>query len=113
MDNFDIWDFFLWLAIIGVAGGALLASVWPLIKSLMDEPKKLLKSLYGLVFVGGVFLVSYLMAGNEVTANYINYNVTTPGLSKLVGAALTTAIALASIAVIGIIYSEVSKAFKS
>lgn len=113
MNNFDIWDFFLWLAIIGVVGGALLASVWPFIKSLMDDPKKLLKSLYGILFVGGVFLVSYLLAGNEVTANYINYNVTSPGLSKLVGAALTTSIIMAGVAVVGIIYSEINRAFKS
>ncbi len=113
MDNFDIWDFFLWVAIIGVIGGALLATIWPFVKSLIDDPRKLLKSLYGIVFVGVVFLVSYITAGNEVTANYINYNVTTPGLSKMVGAALSTAIIMASIAVIGIIISEVNKATKS
>ena len=113
MDNFDIWDFFLWLAIVGVAGGALMATIWPLIQSLKDDPKKLAKSLYGVLFVGGVFLVAYLTAGNEVTANYINYNVTTPGLSKLVGAALSTSIFMALIAVVGIVYSEINKAFKS
>ena len=105
-------DIAIWAAIIMVIVAVLASVLMPLIQSL-SNPKSLLKSLYGFVFIGVVFLISYLAAGNEVTANYINYNVTTPGLSKLVGAGLTTTIFLAIIATVGIVYSEINKALKS
>ena len=105
-------DIGIWGAIIMVIIAIIASVVMPLINSL-SEPRSLLKSLYGVVFIGVVFIIAYLMAGDEVTANYISYNVTTPGLSKMVGAGLTTTMILAVLAVIGIEVSEVNKALKS
>ena len=105
-------DIGLWTAEIMVGIAILAAIVLPFINSL-SNPKSLLKALYGVLFIGIVFLVAYLVAGDEVTPNYISYNVTSAGVSKLIGAALTTAMFMAFIAVIGIVYSEVNKALKS
>ena len=105
-------DVGIWGAIILVVIAILASVLMPLINSL-SQPKTLLKSLYGIIFIGVIFLVSYLMSGNEVTPNYISYNVTTPGLSKLVGAGLTTTIIMAGVAIIGIVFSEINKAIKS
>ena len=102
-----IWTAII-LVIIAIAGSVLL----PLINSLSD-PKSLLKSVYGVLFVGVVFLIAYLISDDEVTSNYITYNVTIPTRSKLVGAGLTTTSILALIAAVGMVYAEINKAIKS
>ena len=105
-------DVGIWGAIVLVVIAILASVLMPLINSL-SQPKTLLKSLYGVVFIGVIFLIAYILAGNEVTPNYISYNVTSPGLSKLVGAGLTTTVIMAGVAVVGIVVSEINKAIKS
>ena len=105
-------DIALWGAIVLVIIALLASVLMPLINSL-SEPKSLLKSLYGVIFIVVVFFISYMLAGNEVTPNYISYNVTSAGQSKMVGAGLTTTIIMSAVAVVGIIVSEINKAIKS
>jgi len=92
-------------------GIALLAAIiLPLIKA-FDEPKQLVRAGIG---VGGllvVFLISWAIAGNEVTTMYTEKDVG-EGLSKLVGGVLTMMYLLMGIAVVAIVYTEIHKSVK-
>ena len=102
-------DIGLWAAIIMVGIGGLAAIVMPIINSLSD-PKSLIVSVAGIVILGVIFLISYAISSDEVTANYITYNVTTPTMSKVVGGGLTMMMILAIITAIGVVFSEIYKA---
>ena len=91
------------LALIG-------AIAFPLINSFSD-PKSLLKSGVGLGVLAVVFLVSWGISGNEVTAVYSEFNVDA-GLSKFIGGLLTMMYILTGLALVGIVYTEISKAIK-
>ena len=82
--------------------------VLPLINA-MSNPKSLYKGLAGVAIIGVVFLISWGIAGSEVTASYTRYGVDASS-SKMVGGALTMMYILIFIALIGIIYTEISKA---
>jgi len=103
-------DIGLWAAIIMVAVGGLAAIVMPIINSL-GNPKSLIVSGAGILILGVIFLLSYAIAGDEVTANYITYNVTTPTMSKVVGGGLTMMLILFIITALGVVFSEIYKAF--
>ncbi len=108
----NLVDIGLWGAEIMVVVGILAAIVLPLINSLGD-PKVLVKSLVGVAILGTLFLVGWLMSGDEVTPTYISYNVTSAGESKLVGGGLMMMYLLFIIAAAGVVFSEVYKALKS
>jgi hypothetical protein len=59
-----------------------------------------------------VFFIGYLISGSEVTALYAQHEITTPTSSKVVGGGIITVYLLAAIAIIGILYTEVSGIFK-
>ncbi|MBX2969567.1 MAG: hypothetical protein KF803_09345 [Cyclobacteriaceae bacterium] len=68
----------------------------------------------GLIFIAGmvvVFIISYALAGSELTADQVAKGITAT-TSKLVGAGLIMFYLAAIIAVIGLIYSEINKAIK-
>lgn len=68
----------------------------------------------GLIFIAGmvvVFIISYALAGSELTADQVAKGITST-TSKLVGAGLIMFYLAAIIAVIGLIYSEIDKAIK-
>lgn len=68
----------------------------------------------GLIFIAGmvvVFIISYALAGSELTADQVAKGITST-TSKLVGAGLIMFYLAAIIAVIGLIYSEINKAIK-
>jgi len=103
-------NFGLVFSYILVIVAALGAIVLPLINA-MSNPKDLYKGLAGVAMIGVLFLISWAIAGGEVTAHYTRYGVDA-GSSKIVGGALTMMYMLVFIALIGIIYTEISKLIK-
>jgi hypothetical protein len=101
----------IWTAIILVGIAILAAVILPLINSL-SHPKALIKSAVGVAFVGVVFLIGWIFAGNEVTSGYITNGITDEGSSKLVGGALSAMYILFILAVVGIVITELKKAFR-
>lgn len=93
--------------LIGIA--VISVVVLPLIKA-MDDPKALIGTAIGLGILVVLFGISYMIAGDEVLPRYAAQNVG-PGISKFVGGLLTTMYLLFGAAIVGIIYTEVSKAF--
>ncbi|MGE0590354.1 MAG: hypothetical protein AB7O48_17370 [Cyclobacteriaceae bacterium] len=96
--------YFLLLIAVGAA------VVLPLVSAL-KSPKDLMKSLMGVGALLVLFLVSYALAGSEVTAKYVAQGVG-EGSSKLIGAGLTMFYIVFVIALLGIVYSEINKALK-
>lgn len=103
-------EFGLYLAYILFGIGLIAAIVLPLVKAL-DEPKQLVKAGIGLGGLLVVFLISWAIAGNEVTNMYTEKGVGV-GLSKLVGGVITMMYLLMGIAVVAIVYTEISKSLK-
>jgi hypothetical protein len=99
MDFVDIGLFASYLLVVLCALAAILI---PLIQSL-DDPKSLVKSGLGVLILVVVFIASYVFsegtAQGEVTAS----------TARLVGAGLVTTYVFFFAAVVGIIYTEVSK----
>ena len=83
---------------------ALAAILLPLIQSFGD-PKSLIKSGIGVGALVVVFFIAYAMADGSSMG-------TTTGTSKMVGAGLITMYLATAGAIIGIVYTEVSKLFK-
>ncbi|SMG12371.1 hypothetical protein SAMN05661096_00497 [Marivirga sericea] len=97
----------LYAAYLLVIIAALGAIVLPLISAL-SNPKSLLKSVLGVVVIGVVYIVGWAISGDEVTAKYIEFDITNTS-SKVIGGVLITTYLLMAIAVISIVYSEISK----
>jgi len=91
-----------------VAVGA--AIIFPLLYVIQD-PKAVIKSLVGVVGLVVLFIVCYALSGNEVTAKYASLGVGA-GSSKLIGAVLIMFYLTLLISIVGIIFSEISKALK-
>jgi hypothetical protein len=107
MDGFDIVLYIAYgLTIIAAIGSVLL----PLINSL-GNPKSLIQTGIGIGSLLLIFIISYALSGNEVTATYKDFDVDAGG-SKTIGGMLTMMYLLIGIAVIGIVYTEVTKIFK-
>lgn len=83
--------------------------VLPLIKAI-DNPKTLVGTAIGLGVILVIFGISYAISGDEVLPRYVNQGVGA-GISKFVGGLLTTMYLLFGAAIVGILYTEVSKAF--
>lgn len=92
--------------------GLLAAIILPLIKSL-DNPKSLIKvgvSVVGLVLL---FIIMRATASSDLAQNpkFISIGISESVLQS-VGGMLSTVYVLMFVAILGIIYSEISKAFK-
>ncbi len=94
------------LLIIAVGAAVLL----PLINTL-KSPKELGKAGMALGVLVIIFLISYGLSGSEVTSKYTAQGIGESS-SKLIGAGLTMFYIVFLSATIGIVYSEISKAFK-
>ena len=94
-----------------VAVAALLAVGFPLYIA-SKNPKSLVSSGMGLGSILILFLVAWLISGNEVYPSYVEFGVDET-LSKFIGGMLNLVYMLAGIAVIGIIASEFRKAFNN
>lgn len=103
----------LYLSYFMFAVAALGAIVLPLVNS-FNEPEKLKKGLIGLGALLVVFLISWGIAGDELRTLYIDAEspVNTAGMSKLIGGTITMVYVLMGIAVVGIVYTEITKAIK-
>lgn len=84
--------------------------ILPLIKA-FDDPKKMVRGLIALGLLSVVFLISWGISGSEVSEMYTEKGVG-DGLSKVIGGVLIMMYLLAGIAIVGIVYSEFSKAVK-
>ena len=84
--------------------------VLPLIKAI-DNPKTLIGTAIGLGVLLVIFGIGYALSGDEVLPKYVSQGVGA-GISKFVGGLLTTMYLLFGAAIVGIVYTEVSKAFK-
>ncbi|RUA33786.1 MAG: hypothetical protein DSY77_08505 [Bacteroidetes bacterium] len=104
MEFVDIMLYGAYLLVIVAALGAI---VLPLINAL-SNPKSLLKSVLGIVIIGVIYLISWSVSGDEVTARYIKFDITSTS-SQVIGGVLITTYLLMGIAVISIIYSEIRK----
>lgn len=103
-------DIALWVAMIMVLIAALAAIILPLINSI-SHPKSLIKSGIGVVGIAILFLICWSIADNEVTNRYIDFGVNATS-SKLVGGTLILMYVLFVSALIGIVFSEINKAFR-
>lgn len=104
MEFVDIMLYGAYLLVIVAALGAI---VLPLINAL-SNPKSLLKSVLGIVIIGVIYLISWGVSGDEVTARYIKFDITSTS-SQVIGGVLITTYLLMGIAVVSIIYSEIRK----
>ncbi len=108
MDLLDI-GIYLGYALVFIAVVAMV--VLPLINAL-KSPKDLAKSGMGIGALLVLFALSFALSGGELTAQYQALGVESEFSSRLIGAGLTMFYFVFFIAIIGIIYSEISKALK-
>lgn len=90
---------------------AIAAIVFPLINSL-GNPASLIKSGLGLVVLGVVFGIAWAVAGVDFTTVQAQVFDMTASKAKLVGGILIMMYILTGIAVLGIVYTELSKMIK-
>jgi hypothetical protein len=107
MDSFDI---FLYLAYTLVIVAFFAAILLPLV-SAVGNPKSLLKSGLGVLFIVALYFIAYAFSGSEVTQAYSEFDVG-PELSKIVGGTLIMSYLLLAFAIIGILYTEINKIIK-
>ena len=94
--------------LIAIAVGS--AIIFPLIQGLKN-PKGLVKSLIGVGALAVLFIIGYTLSSSAVAVSWAAKGITA-GVSKLVGAGLIMFYIVLLVAALGLIYSEVSKAFK-
>ncbi|MDF2157530.1 hypothetical protein [Algoriphagus sp. CAU 1675] len=109
MDTYDILLYGSYLLIII---GAVVSILMPLLKSL-DNPKSLMKTVFGIVGIVVLFFIAYSVSSNEVLPKFEAdpFNLTPQG-SQFVGGMLITTYILAIIALVGIVFTEFNKAIK-
>jgi hypothetical protein len=97
----DFIDIGLYAGYVLVGLCALAAVLIPLVQS-FDDPKSLVKSGVGVAALALVFIVSYALADDAATG-------VTATASKMVGAGLITTYVFFFGAIVGIVYTEISK----
>lgn len=86
------------------------AIVLPLIKA-VQSPDTFLKSLYGVVAILVIFVISYAISDSSVKPTWLVMGIG-EGTSKLIGAGLITFYVVVVVAFLGLIFSEINKALK-
>ena len=76
------------------------------------NPKSLAGTGMGLGSIFALFLIAWLLSGNEVHSSYSEFGVDA-SLSKFIGGMLILVYMLVGLAVSGIIYSEITKSLKN
>ena len=94
-----------------VFGCTALAVVLP-IMSMLNEPKKLMGAGIGIGLIAVIYLISWAMADSYAAPKLVEDFDLTESTSRMVGGALNTMYVLIVVAIVGAVYSEVSKAFK-
>lgn len=105
-----ISNYGLYAAYVLIILGILLAIVLPLI-SAFSNPRSLVGGAVGIVAIVVVFFIGWSLSGNEVLPTYTDNNITEAS-SKFIGGALITMYILISLAIIAIVFSEISKIFR-
>lgn len=103
---------FLGISYIFFGIAAVSSVLFPIIYLVLN-PKKAKSSLVGVVAIGLVFLISYLLADSTIP-KFIGsdaFNIS-ESLAKMVDTSIISLYILATITIVAIIYSEVSKMFK-
>lgn len=95
-------------ALFAVAFGA--AVILPLINTL-QSPGEIKKALFAVIGIVVLFVISYAIAGSDVSTEQAAKGIS-ESTSKMVGAGLIMFYLVAAIAIAGLIYSEINKAFK-
>ena len=98
------WNIALYLSYILIAVCTVAAIVLPLIKAFGD-PNSLKNIGMGVGALAVIFIISYFLADNSA------YEKASSGTSQVVGAGLITMYIFAAIAVVGIVITEIKKAF--
>ena len=106
----DTIDIILNITYVLLGVGVVAAIVLPLVNAI-SNPKSLLGSVVGVVFLVVVFLVSYGVAGDEVTKACVQFGVDA-SQSKLIGGVLNMTYGLLGISILAMFGTMVSKAFK-
>lgn len=104
--------FIIWAYILtGIAVG--LTIIFPIIQ-MITNPKNAKKGLLGIVALVVVIAIAYFMSSGELlgitNAELVQYD--TPGTLKYAGMMINAVYLLSVLAILSMIYSEVSKAFK-
>ena len=104
-------DMGLYLGYVLLLAAIVVAVAFPVLHSIKN-PKEIAKSGASFLALVVLFLLSYALAGSELTPKYEALGVNTEFSSKMIGAGLTMFYFVLFVAIIGMIYSEISKAFK-
>lgn len=107
----DLVDIILYFGYGMVIVAAVLAVGFPLYIA-SKNPKSLVGTGVGLGSILVLFLVAWLLSSSEVYSSYAEFGVDA-SLSKFIGGMLNLVYILAGLAVVGIVYSEVSKGLKN
>lgn len=104
--------YIVWAYVLtGLAAG--LTVIFPVVQ-MISNPKNAKKGLIGVLALAAVILVSYLASSGEllgiIDPELIEYD--TPNTLKYAGTMLYTNYLLAGIAIVVMVYSEISKVFK-
>jgi hypothetical protein len=107
MDSIDIG---LYISFILLAGAAASSVVMPLLHAI-KHPAGMVKSLLGIGGLVVLFIVAYSLSGSELSSKAIALGVDESG-SKMIGAGLILFYFVLLLSIVGVIYSEISKALK-
>lgn len=105
-DNIIYWSYGLFfIATVG-------ALVFPIV-GLASDFKKAKNTIFGILALAVIVGISYLLASDIIPTfhNFEKFNIT-ESISKNVGTALFATYLLGGMAIIGILFSEISKSFK-
>jgi len=105
MLDFGLYAFYVLLAVAVLA-----AIVFPIINGI-KSPKSLKGSLIGLGALLVIFVISYAISDSAVKAKHVSLGVDETEM-KLIGAGLVMFYITLFLSIIGLIYSEISKAIK-
>ena len=110
IDSNLIWAYILMFTGAGIA---ILAGLFHMITDI----KAARKGLISLLFLGVVFLISYLLSSDEIpqfvgVQRFINEGILTPRVAKLVDTGLHATYILIALTILSIAFSSVSRLFK-
>jgi hypothetical protein len=107
MDSIDIG---LYLSFILLAAATVSAVALPLVHAI-KHPAGMVKSLFGIGGLVVLFVLAYSLSGSELSSKAIALGVDESG-SKMIGAGLILFYFVLLLSIIGVIFSEISKALK-
>lgn len=107
----DIVEIGLKLTYALLAIGVVAAIIMPLYQAVTSNPKSLVRASIGVGFLLIVYLIGYSISSDEVTPIYTEFGVDA-GTSQIVGGLLIAMYLLMIVAIVGILFTEVSKLLK-